>query len=132
MNVEHLQLSRRVVLEATGGADAITVTLESGTPYRHLNMWVKAAGIGTIDVTAQPLYGGVADGSPTAVGNSNPTKVFQIPVEEVRPATRITRKHPDDMGKAASLKPELLLTNNAAAPVQVSIYLMAMATPGGA
>ncbi len=131
MNVEHLQLARRVSLEATGGDDAITLTLESGTPYRHLNMWVRARGTGTIDVTAQPLYGGVVDGSPTAVGDTNPTKVFQIIVEEVRPATRL-KKHPSDTVPAEALKPELLLTNNAAASVEISVYIMAMATPGGA
>jgi hypothetical protein len=131
MNVEHLQLVRRVVLEATGGADTITLTLESGTPYRHLNMWVRARGPGTIDVTAQPLFGGVNDGSSTAVGDSNPTKVFQITIEEVRPATRLL-KHPNDDVAAESLKSELQLTNNAAADVEISIYIMAMATPGGA
>ncbi len=132
MNVEHLQLVRRVKLEASGGADTITLTLESGTPYRHLNMWVRARSIAAVNVIAQPLFGGANDGASTAVGYSDPTKVFQVTLEEVRPATRIVVKLPDDSAPAESLKPQLQLTNNAAAVVDISIYMMAMATPGGA
>lgn len=132
MNVEHLQLVRRIKLEASGGADTTTIALESGTPYRHLNMWVRVRSIAAVNVTAQPLYGGVNDGAATAVGDSNPIKVYQIPLEEMRPATRITVKHPDDSDAAESLKPALKLTNNAAAVADISVYIMATATPGGA
>ena len=61
-----------------------------------------------------------------------PTKVFQIPVEEVRPPTRGLKKHPDDATIPAILKSELNLSNDAAEVVTISVYIMAMATPGGA
>jgi hypothetical protein len=130
MNAEYLQLTRRVNLEASGGADSITIEFESGTPYRHLAMWIYSQSVPNL--TAQPLYGGVNDGSSTNVNTAGMTKVFQAVVDEIRPATRGINKHPSDGRPAFIVKPALKITNNAANPILISIYMIAAATPGGA
>jgi hypothetical protein len=132
MNVEHLQLTRKIALTASGGAkDTETITLESGYPYRHLCMWVRVLGTGVINVSAQPLFGGVNDGYATAIADTDPVKVFQVTQEELRPATRGIQKHPDDPGVVEPLKSELQLTNGGAGAVQVNVFILAAATPGG-
>lgn len=130
MNAEYLQLTRRVNLEASGGADSVTIELNSGTPYRHLVMWIYSQA--TPNLTAQPLYGGINDGASVNVTTPGMTKVFQAAVDEIRPATRVVVKHPSDIGPAFSAKPALEITNSAANPVMISIYVIAAASPGGA
>jgi hypothetical protein len=131
MNVEHLLVARRVVLEATGGADVVTVAVESGTPYRHYMAWVKVYAA-TINVSVQPLFGGQNDGAAVVINTAPPNKVIQVPIEEIRPPTNNIQKHPDDMSPPIVLKSELQITNSAAVPATVDIWMIAAATPGGA
>lgn len=128
---EYLQLAKKVVLAPTGSpGDAITVALESGTPYRHYIAWVHVAGGGTIDVDAQPLFAGENDGVLTNFAAAGAQKVFQVTQEEIRPATRLNIK--DQLQIPTLLKSELEITNNGANPVTISIYMLAAAAPGGA
>jgi len=131
MNVTHLELARRIKLEAAGGADSATLTLESGTPYRHYCAWVKVYAT-TINVSVQPKFGGENDGAAVVVNTAPPNKVFQVPIEEWRPSTRLNKKHPDDESLPVILKSELVITNSAAVPAVVDVWMMAAATPGGA
>lgn len=131
MTAEYVQVTRQLKLEATGGADSATIPLEIGTPYRHLIVWAKADG-GTINVNVQPVYMGVNEGSATNLTTNAPTSAFQSSVDEIRPATRpeAIRKHPNDESKAFTPTFEVVVTNAAAAPVTVNLYMLAAATPG--
>jgi len=120
-----------VVLAATGGADTITLSLESGTPYRHYIAWAKVHA-STINVSIQPQFGGENDGAVVNIITAPPVKVFQVPQEEVRPPTRGINKHPNDASVPVALKSELVITNLAAVEATVDVYIMAAATPGGA
>ena len=117
MLAEHLQLTRRFRLVP---GTPQTLTLESGTPYRHTTMWVRVNSEATVNVNAQPQFGGINDGSAVVLTDSTPTKVFQVTVEEVRPATRLTNKHSDDSVKAESMKSELVLTNTLTAALSAT------------
>jgi hypothetical protein len=108
MNVEHLQLTRRIRLIP---GTPRTFSLESGTPYRHTTMWVRIHSDAAVNVTAQPQFGGINDGAASIITDNIPTKVFQVTVEEVRPATRFNRPHSNDNIVVESIKSELLLTN---------------------
>jgi hypothetical protein len=131
---EHIQLTRRVVLAPLAGApdNVITITFESGNPYRHYLAWVHITGAGAINVSAQPKYAGENDGTPTAIAAIGTHKVKQVDLEEIRPATRGIHKHPDDAGPPTIMKSELTLTNSGGDPVIASVYMIAAATPGGA
>lgn len=130
MNTEYLQLVRLIKLEASGGANEATINFESGLPYHHLTMWVHASSTATVNVTAQPLFGGVNDGSSTAVGDSNPKRVFVMTNYEIRPSTTIVNKHPSDSSPPRPLKSALKLTNAAAAVVEMAIYITAIPALG--
>lgn len=132
MNAEFLQISRFIELAATGdpgGNDVKTITLESGTPYRHLAMYLNGSATA---VTAQPLFGGANDGAATNVTGAINQKIYQIGVDEVRPSTRGLQTHPDDGGVPVPLKSELRLTNTDAAVARLSVFIVAAASPGGA
>jgi len=131
MNVEHLLVTRKVTLEASGGADNILISLNAGTPYRHYLAWVAASGA-TINVVVQPLFGKANDGASTNIVSLTPAKVIQVPIEEIRPPTRGVHKHPDDIAPPVVMASELDITNNAATPVDVTVYMIAAATIGGA
>ena len=126
---EYLQHTRRIVLGATGGGqDVATVVLEVGIPYRNYTAWVH---IGDAEnVTAQPLFAEQNDGASTLVNTAGMRKVFQVPAEELRPATQL-QKNSADAAPAYGPKSALRLTNNAATPVTVSVYLLAVAAQGG-
>jgi len=131
MNAEYLQLARQIKLAAAGGANVTTISFEFGAPYHHLTMWVRANTIGgTVNVTAQPLFGDVNNGTSTAVGNSTPTKVYQMADFEMRPATNITIKHPSDINPATPLKSALKLTNNDSSGVEISVFMVAISAAG--
>jgi hypothetical protein len=131
MNAEFIQLIRNVNVAANGGT--ATIELESGTPYRHFIVWAKVSQLGVIDIDAQPIYAGQNDGSAVNITSTDITKVFQCPVDEIRPATRGLIKHADDTGPAFSAKPGVLLTNNnLTIDANVNIYMIAAASPGGA
>lgn len=131
---EHLQLTRRIklapLLEAP--ANVITLTLESGNPYRHYIAWVHITGAGVINVSAQPKFAGENDGAATAITAVGTHKVKQVDLEEIRPATRGIHKHSDDSTSPTTIKSELTITNAGAASVIASVYMIATATPGGA
>ena len=131
MNVEHLLVAKRLTLEATGGADTATLALESGTPYRHYMAWVKVYS-GTINVSVQPKFGGENDGAAVVVNTALPSKVFQVPIEELRPPTRLTKPQNATEALPLVLKSELVITNSAAVVATVDVFMMAAATPGGA
>lgn len=134
MLVEHLQLTRKINLAALAGApdNEVTVTLESGTPYRHYLAWVHITGAGVINVSVQPKFAGENDGGATAFATVGTQKVKQVDLEEIRPATRGVHKHPDDDVTPTILKSELVITNNGGDPVIASVYMIAAASPGGA
>jgi hypothetical protein len=119
MNVEYQQITRRI--RALPGI-VNTFILESGTPYRHLTMWVWVHTNGTKNLTAQPQYGGVNDGGATVITDNIPAKVFQVTVEEVRPANRIRVKHPDDVGPAVEIDSSIDLTNTLTPAALVATY----------
>lgn len=131
---EYLQLTRRVKLAplAETPDNQFEVALESGTPYRHYVAWVHIAGAGIINVTVQPKLAGENDGAATVISAVSAHKVKQVDVEEIRPATRGVYKHPDDQNPPTIIKSELKLTNGGVDPVIASVYILAMATPGGA
>ena len=137
MNVEHLLLAKKLSLAANGGTE--TLTLESGSPYRHYMAWVVVDApipVGALpitpDIDVQPMFGGENDGGVVNIIDNVPTKVIQVPVEQIRPPT-ILRKHPDDDSAPVALKSELVITNShLTADAEVSVYMMAAATIGGA
>ena len=133
MNAEYILVARKLLLAAGGTA---TLALEVGTPYRNYTAWaiidhpVVAL---SPDVDIQPLFGGENDGLVVNITDNNPTKIFQITAEEVRPPTRGIKKHPDDASPPVALKSELLITNShATLDVGLTVYMMASANIGGA
>jgi hypothetical protein len=135
MNVEHLLVARKLVLAANGGT--ATLALEAGTPYRHYCAWLVVDAFGlttdTPDVDVQPKFGGEVDGAVVNVTDRVPTKVYQVVVEEIRPPTRGYVKHPNDASPPLPLKSELEITNShLTIEVQLTVYMMATATIGGA
>ena len=125
---EHLQIAKRVNLAATGDpGDIVTITLESGTPYRHVAMFLMGEAAG---VTAQPLFAGANDGAATNVAGTINTKIYQIGVDEIRPATSGSDFTKPDA--PIPMKSELRLTNTNANPAALSVYIMASAMVGGA
>ena len=138
MNVEHILVARRLKLEPFGpGPDPapgsqITVALESGTPYRHYMAWAKAFAT-TIDVDIQPRFGGQDDGAVVNITTNPPIQVFKVPIEEIRPPTRLTKPQNGNVLLPTILKSELIVTNKVAdKPATVDVFMMAAATPGGA
>jgi hypothetical protein len=130
---EHIQLTRKLTLDANGGPnDSITLTLESGNPYRHYMAWVYVLSA-TPDLDVQPKFAGDNDGAVVNVSSKGPTVVFKVPMEEIRPSTRGIKAHPDDDAPPHILKSELVITNqDVTNPIEFSVYMLAMATPGGA
>ena len=54
-------------------------------------------------------------------------------MEEIRPATRGIHKHPADNSIPNILKSELVISNeDVTNHIEFSVYMIAMATPGGA
>ncbi|MGW8177924.1 MAG: hypothetical protein ACWGQW_03905 [bacterium] len=112
--------------------ESATATLESGTPYRHYQAWAHVAGAGTINVSAQPRFADANDGAATAFSAPGMKKLFQVVQEEFRPPTRGFVKKKDDPFIPFAAKSEVLITNSGANPVNVTVYQMAAADPGGA
>lgn len=110
--------------------ESAKATLETGTPYRHLTVWGRVAGGGVINVSMQPMFGGVNDGSAVVFSTAGHQKVFQVTPEEVRPATRGFPKELEPQPKA--LKSEINITNSGANPVEVNLFMICAAAPGGA
>ena len=133
MNAEYALVTRQFKLEAVGGADQLTISLNVGTPYRHLTIWAKAsiAAGDSIDVDYQAIFMGIDEGVAVTVIDANPTKVFQAATDELRPPTRVIVKHPDDAGPVAPATFEMNISNDAANPVTINFYMMAAAAPGG-
>ena len=129
MNAEYLQIARRIELQGSGAAPAneVEIALESGTPYRHVAMYLMGEAAA---VTAQPLFGEVADGAPTAVAGPIATKIYQGDIDEIRPATRSPEFTKIDA--PFPLKTSLKLTNTDINPAVLSVYIVAAAAPGGA
>lgn len=111
---------------------SVTATLESGTPYRHYLIWAHVAGNGTINVNVQPRFANANDGSVVNIAATGMTKVFQVPLEEIRPATRGLQKEKDSPVYPFVAKSEAVITNNGANIVNITVYQMAAADPGGA
>lgn len=133
MFAEYMQLARRFTLSAKGGAnDAVNMTLESGNPYRHYLAWLHVLSA-TPDINVQPKFAGDNDGVVVNVTSRGATIVFKVPTEEIRPSTRGIRKHSDDDAVPNILKSELYITNeDVTNPIEFSVYMIAVATPGGA
>jgi hypothetical protein len=130
---EYIQLARNFTLTAKGGAnDKVTVTLESGTPYRHYMAWVYVLSA-TPDIDVQPKFAEEDDGAVVNVAAQGATVVFKVPAEEIRPATRELRKHPEDDSPPFPLKSALEISNeDVSNPINFSVYMIATAAPGGA
>ncbi len=130
---EHIQLTRRFKLTEKGGAnDSVTMTLESGNPYRHYSVWLYVLSA-TPNISVQPRFANADDGGPVAISARGAIKVFQVTMEEIRPATRGLSKHKDDRGPPIAMKSELVITNEDVIDhIEFSVYMMATATPGGA
>lgn len=131
MDMDHVLLARKVTLAPTGiPGDVVTFTLESGIPYRYYTAWVYVGdSIGTVDVDAQPLFGGANDGTVTNITSSGVYKVYQISTDEIRPPTTIN-KHPSDTSKPFILKSELSVTNNDSESVEVTVYMIGVVPSG--
>lgn len=130
MNAEYIQLVRDIRLAALAST---IIEFESGTPFRHFVIWIHVSQVSTPDIDAQPIYAGENDGGLVNVTSTSMTKVFQVPVDEIRPATRGLIKHSDDTGPAFSAKPGIKLTNSHLTDgTIISVYMMAAAAPGGA
>lgn len=130
MNAEYLSLTRAFQLAANGGNK--TIPFETGTPYRHLVMWTKLSGTGSINVDFQPILGNTDEGSAVNITDTDFQKVFQSPTDEIRPPSRGVVKHPDDAMVVQSSLWEVLVTNqDPTDPVTVNLYIMAAASPGG-
>ncbi|MCK5601183.1 hypothetical protein KAR91_04915, partial [Candidatus Pacearchaeota archaeon] len=115
-----------------GANDTVTVTLESGNPYRHYIAWVYVLSA-TPDINVQPKFAGANDGGVVNIGAKGATVVFKVPMEEIRPATRGIHKHPADNSIPNILKSELVISNeDVTNHIEFSVYMIAMATPGGA
>ena len=126
MNTEFLQIAKVVELAAAGDpGDVQVITLESGTPYRHLAMYLQGEAVA---VTAQPLFGGAVDGAATNVTGPIHQKIYQQTVDEFRPTTRGSIFQGNGL---VPLKSELRLTNTDTAPAKLSVFILASATPGG-
>ena len=127
MNAEYIQIARNIKL--AGGTNT-TIVVESGTPYRHLTIYVDGNGKFTI----QPMLG-TNDIVPAVNVNGRFTqKVYQMGVDEIMPATRGLLLHPDDEAAPIPLKYSLKISNTAAAAVvsSVNVFICAAASPGGA
>jgi len=125
MSAGFVELTRLLTVAPSA---TITVGLECGSPYRNLTAWVYSGA--TPNLSVQPKYGGVNDGSAVTVNAVGAKKVYQVAVDEVRPSTSITIKHPSDDAAAPSLKPELAITNNDSKEAKIGVYMLA-ATIGG-
>jgi hypothetical protein len=131
MAADYIQLTRRITLAATGGpGDIATVTFESGSPYIRYTAWVHSGN--TPNVSAQPMLAGQNDGAAVVVNAAGAKKVFQAAADEVRPATQGLSKQSDDVAPAIPIKSEVKLTNLAATPVTLHVYIMAAVLGGGA
>ena len=129
MNNEYLQVSRELRLGASGGGDdVVDVVLESGTPYRHAAIFVIGE---ASNIRAQPKFGEINDGSFTNISGIVAEKIFQMPIDEIRPATRNLSKHPGDQHAPTPIKTSITITNNAASPANIGVYITAAAAPGG-
>lgn len=133
MNAEWIEVVRSISLEASGGDDEVTINFETGTPYRHLVAWVKArvAGGDTVNVSTQAIFAGTVEGSAVVLSDSDITNVFQAGVDEIRPTSRLPKKHPDDAAPPQAPLWQLQLTNAAANAVTCDVYILAAASPGG-
>lgn len=130
---EYIQLARRFTLTTKGGSnDKVTVTLESGTPYRHYMAWLYVLSAAP-DINIQPKFANANDGTVVNVAARGATVVFKVPMEEVRPATRGIYKHHSDDATPNILKSTLDISNeDTVSPIEFSVYMIAVATPGGA
>ena len=124
MSITYIERTRYIVIPPAG---AMTIGLECGSPYKDYAAWVFCGS--TPNLSVQPLYGGFNDGAPVVVNSAGPKKVFQVGGDEMRPSTTIINRHPGDESPAPSLKPELTITNNGAAAINVGVYMVAI--PGG-
>jgi len=133
MSAEHIQLARKFTLTKKGGAnDSVTVTLESGTPYRHYLAWLYVLSA-TPDINVQPKFAEKNDGAVVNITSKGATIVFKVPMEEMRPATRGLVAHSEDEAPPFPLKSSLFITNeDIINPIEFSVYMIAAATPGGA
>jgi hypothetical protein len=123
----YLQLTRKVKLEPVGSApaNATTLTLEAGSPYKGYTAWISVAGGGVVNVSAQPRFANANDGAATAFAAVGTKKVFQAATDEIRPATRLAKPNPSDIGIPNILKSELVVTNSGVDPVEISVYMLA-------
>ena len=81
----YVQVNKVVTLAPTGQPGSVVVVeLDVGMPYFQYCAWV--AGSAT-NVSVQPLFGGLNDGSAFVVNTTVAKKVLQTAVEELRPAT---------------------------------------------
>lgn len=133
---QYIQLTRRIKV---GPSSSETIVFRSSTPYRHYQVWVKCGNVpgGSPNVDAQPLIGTegnfINNGSATNITDDAPNMVFQVGQEEIRPATSGHAKHPDDLGPAPTILSAMMITNNdGAETVEVSVYMLATGTIGGA
>ena len=130
MNAEYIQLIRHVDLAKSGVGDSITLEIESGTPYRHLTIWMHG---NVNNINFQPKFGNVDDGSAVNVtGGVVVQKIFQMDADEIRPATRNIPKYSNDGAPPAPMKTSIDITNkNPTGPVRINVYIVAAAAPGG-
>jgi hypothetical protein len=108
-----------------GNAETVTVELETSSPYQDLTVWVHVSSGGTVNLSAQPLFGGANDGGATTFNAISVKKVKQITVDEVRPQTQGLHNHPDDNSSVSVLKSAVAITNSSADDAEVSVYLLA-------
>ena len=127
MNAEYIQIARNIALSPS---EVKTITVESGTPYRHLVMFVQCDGSHS-KINAQPLFGGNNDGALIPITTLTAKKIFQVGVDEIRPATRGFKVHPSDDAVPIPIKSELKLTNAGTKSTTVSVFIIAAAAPGG-
>ncbi len=130
MNGDWQQLTRRIFLADSGGT--VTLPFPLGSPNRHLVAWVHIGdSAAAINVDAQPRFANINEGSAVNITAAGLTKVFQVGVDEIRPQSRNLSSHVDDDAPAFEPVFDLVVTNNGAASVIASIYIIAALSVGG-
>jgi len=113
-----MQVIKTVTIAASASN---TVDFECASPYRNMTMFVSGT-VGT--ATAQPLFGGINDGSSTALVGTVAKKIFQAAVGEIRPPTSGL---PDGI---IPIKSSLKITNSGASTFTVTVFMAAAISSG--
>ena len=128
MNGEYVLVSKKIELEATGGADTVSIPVPFGMPVRHLTAWVHTGKPGVLNVVAQPKLLGGNDGSSTNITAAGIVKIFQAAADEIRPPSSLIPQYTS--AEVCIPTWEIELVNNAAAALTLHLYVCAAGSVG--